>query len=100
MTAPCSLLAAPRIREGFAPVPYLWPDQYGTRIQAYGLLRGPDEVAVIEGNLTEHRCVGAYRADDRLNGNLATGIPPRAVRRWRQAITVRTAWRDALPIRP
>ncbi|MFF1678164.1 oxidoreductase C-terminal domain-containing protein [Streptomyces sp. NPDC058256] len=75
----------------FAPVPYFWSDQYGMKIQAYGYLRGHDEVPVVEGNLAERRFVAAYRTGHRLNGALAIGVPPRAVRRWRQAIAVRTA---------
>jgi hypothetical protein len=59
MTAARNLLAAPEARRAFAPVPYFWPDQYDMKIQAYGYLRGHDEVAVVEGNLAEHRFVGA-----------------------------------------
>jgi len=100
MTAARNALAAPEARKALASVPYFWSEQYGMRIQAYGYLRGHDEVAVVEGNLAERRFVSAYRTGDRLNGALAIGMPPRAVRRWRQAIAVRSAWRDAVPIRP
>ncbi|MEU8866255.1 NAD(P)/FAD-dependent oxidoreductase [Streptomyces umbrinus] len=100
MAAARNLLTAPHARKPFAPVPYFWSDQYGMKIQAYGCLRGHDEVVVVEGNLTERRFMAVYRTGDRLNGALAVGMPPRAVRQWRQAIAVRTAWRDAVPIRP
>jgi hypothetical protein len=100
MTDASNLLAAPETRKAFAPVPYLWPDQYGMTIQAYGYLRGHDEVAVAEGNLTERRLVAGYRTGDRLNGPLAIGMPPRSVPQRRLAIAVRSAWRDAVPIRP
>ncbi|MFF8395642.1 oxidoreductase C-terminal domain-containing protein [Streptomyces sp. NPDC016172] len=91
-----NLLAAPKARRPFAPVPYFWSDQYGTRIQAYGFLRGHDEVAVVEGDLAGRRFVAAYRRGDRLTGALAMGMPPRAVRAWRQAIAGGAAWREAV----
>ncbi|MET9574498.1 oxidoreductase C-terminal domain-containing protein [Streptomyces massasporeus] len=76
--------------------PVTWSDQYGTRIQASGFLRGHDEVAVVEGDLAERRFVAAYRRGDRLTGALATGVPPRAVRAWRQAVAGGVAWREAV----
>ncbi|WP_328869238.1 FAD-dependent oxidoreductase [Streptomyces sp. NBC_00287] len=95
MAAARNLLAAPETRKPFAPVPYFWSDQYDLRIQAYGYLRGHDEVAVVDGDLAERRFVAAYRRDEKLTGALSVGMPPKAVRAWRQAIAVGTAW-DAL----
>ncbi|MFG2350357.1 NAD(P)/FAD-dependent oxidoreductase [Streptomyces phaeochromogenes] len=100
MAAARNLLAAPQARKPFAPLPYFWSDQYDMKIQAYGYLRNHDEVAVVEGDLAERRFVVAYRAGERLTGALAVGMPPKALRQWRQAIAVRAAWRDAVPIRP
>ncbi|MEV2231639.1 FAD-dependent oxidoreductase [Streptomyces phaeochromogenes] len=100
MAAARNLLAAPQARKPFAPLPYFWSDQYDMKIQAYGYLRNHDEVAVVEGDLAERRFVVAYRVGDRLTGALAVGMPPKALRQWRQAIAVRAAWRDAVPIRP
>ncbi|MEU6179802.1 NAD(P)/FAD-dependent oxidoreductase [Streptomyces coeruleorubidus] len=97
MAAARNLLAASDARRPFAPVPYFWSDQYDMRVQAYGHLRGHDEVAVVEGDLAERRFVAAYRTGERLTGALAVGIPPKAVRAWRQAIAGGTAWRDAVP---
>ncbi|SEH00256.1 Reductase C-terminal [Nonomuraea solani] len=97
MAAARNLLAGPRARKPFAPVPYFWSDQYDMRIQAYGYLRGHDEVAIVEGDVTGHRFVAAYRTGDRLTGALAVGMPPKAIRRWRQAIAVRATWREAVP---
>ncbi|MEU0647714.1 NAD(P)/FAD-dependent oxidoreductase [Streptomyces umbrinus] len=100
MAAARNLLAAPEARKPFTPVPYFWSDQYDMKIQAYGHLRGHDEAAVVEGHLAERRFVVAYRLGDRLTGALSVGMPPKAIRHWRQAIAVRAAWRDAVPIRP
>lgn len=50
----------------------------------------------MEGDLAERRFVAAYRRGDRLTGALATGVPPRAVRAWRQAVAGGVAWREAM----
>ncbi|GAA2599398.1 FAD-dependent oxidoreductase [Streptomyces roseoviolaceus] len=97
MAAARNLLAAPDARRPFAPVPYFWSDQYDMKIQAYGYLRGHDEVTVVDGDLAERRFVAAYRTGERLTGALAVGMPPKAVRTWRQAIAGGTAWSDAVP---
>ncbi|MEV4364029.1 FAD-dependent oxidoreductase [Nonomuraea sp. NPDC049625] len=87
-------LLHPEARRPYAPVPYFWSDQYDMKIQAYGQLRGHDGVAVMEGDLDERRFLAAYRTGDRLTGVLTVGMPPKAVRPWRQAIA---AGADRLP---
>ncbi|MEU6307239.1 NAD(P)/FAD-dependent oxidoreductase [Streptomyces chartreusis] len=86
-------LLRPEARKPFAPVPYFWSDQYDMRIQAYGYLRGHDEVTVVEGDVAERRFVAVYRTGDRVAGALAVGVPPRELRRWRQAIATGVRWR-------
>lgn len=83
-------------RKPFAPVPYFWSDQYDMKIQAYGFLRGHDEVAVVEGDLAERKFVAAYRTGDRISGALAVGMPPKAIRQWRQAIATGASWVEAV----
>jgi NADPH-dependent 2,4-dienoyl-CoA reductase/sulfur reductase-like enzyme len=97
MAAARNLLAGREARKPFAPVPYFWSDQYDMKIQAYGYLRGHDEVAVVEGDLAERRFVAAYRTGERLTGVLAVGMPPKAIRAWRQAIAGGTTWDEAVP---
>jgi len=96
MAAARNLLAAPEARKPFAPVPYFWSDQYDMRIQAYGYLRGHDEVAVVQGDLTERHFVVAYRKDDRLTGVLGVGVTPKVLRGWRQALAAGASWREAV----
>jgi hypothetical protein len=72
-------------------------DQYDMKIQAYGYLRVHDEVTVVDGELTERRFITAYRTGDKLTGTLAVGMPPKAVRTWRQAVAGGAEWRDAVP---
>jgi len=96
MAAARNLLAAPEARKPFAPVPYFWSDQYDLRIQAYGYLRGHDEVAVVQGDLTDRHFVVAYRKDDRLTGVLGVGVKPKVLRNWRQALAADTSWHEAV----
>ncbi|WP_373300029.1 oxidoreductase C-terminal domain-containing protein [Amycolatopsis acidiphila] len=41
----------------FAPVPYIWSDQYDRKIQIYGLPRGADSFTVAEGAVSERKLV-------------------------------------------
>ncbi|MFE9885754.1 hypothetical protein [Streptomyces scopuliridis] len=49
------------------------------RIQAYGYPRDHEQVAFMEGDLTERRYVAAYRTGETLTGVLAVGVPPKAI---------------------
>ncbi|MFD3839476.1 NAD(P)/FAD-dependent oxidoreductase [Streptomyces sp. NPDC058642] len=89
-------LLAPGSRKPFAPVPYFWSDQYDMKIQAYGFLRGHDEVAVVEGDLAARRFIAVYRTGDRVSGALAVGMPPKAIRWWRQSIVAGAAWSETV----
>ncbi|GAA2478383.1 NAD(P)/FAD-dependent oxidoreductase [Winogradskya humida] len=71
----------------FDPLPYFWSDQYDMKIQAYGYLRGHDSVEIVDGALADRRFVAAYRKAGRLVGVLAVGMPPKAIRAWRVALT-------------
>jgi NADPH-dependent 2,4-dienoyl-CoA reductase/sulfur reductase-like enzyme len=79
-------------RKPFAPVPFFWSDQYDMRIQAYGYLRGFDEVVVAEGDLESRKFLAAYRTGDRLAGVLSVGRPPKEIRRWRQYLAAGAPW--------
>ncbi|MBE8476476.1 NAD(P)/FAD-dependent oxidoreductase [Streptomyces justiciae] len=89
-------LLHPEAGKPFAPVPYFWSDQYDMKIQAYGYLRDHAEVALVEGDLAERKFVAAYRTGDRVTGALAVGMPPKAIRQWRQAIATGAAWHDTV----
>ncbi|MDH6629696.1 NADPH-dependent 2,4-dienoyl-CoA reductase/sulfur reductase-like enzyme [Streptomyces sp. LBL] len=89
-------LLRPEARKPFAPVPYFWSDQYDMKIQAYGFLRGHDEVGVVEGDLAERRFVAVYRTGDRVSGVLAVGMPPKVIRLWRQAVAAGAAWHETV----
>jgi NADPH-dependent 2,4-dienoyl-CoA reductase/sulfur reductase-like enzyme len=89
-------LLDPGARRPFAPVPYFWSDQYDMKIQAYGYLRGHEEVAIVDGDLGARRFIAAYRNDNHVAGIVAVNMPPKALRAWRAAIAARQAWSAAV----
>jgi hypothetical protein len=91
-------LLHPEARKPFAPVPYFWSDQYDMKIQAYGYLRGHDEVRIVEGDLGVRKFVAAYRRGDRLVGALAVGMPPKVLRAWRQGVASGATWQEAVGV--
>lgn len=52
----------------FAPVPFVWSDQYDVKIQVVGAVDPGDEVRVVEGSPDEHRFVALCSRDGRLTG--------------------------------
>jgi hypothetical protein len=79
--------------EPFAPVPYFWSDQYNLKIQAYGLLRGHDEVRIIDGAVTDGEFIAIYRKGPRLIGAIGSN-KARAMRHWRSQIATGTLWNE------
>jgi 3-phenylpropionate/trans-cinnamate dioxygenase ferredoxin reductase subunit len=61
----------------FAPVPYFWSDQYGTKIQFVGRAVPGDEMTVVEGAVGERRWVAAYGHEGRLTAALSFNWPVR-----------------------
>ena len=77
----------------FAPVPTFWSDQYGTRIQAFGVPHhGRDDARVLEGELSSEAVLGFYR-DDSLVGVVLIGMA-------KQMLTYRQALIDATTTEP
>lgn len=81
--------------EAFAPVPFVWSDQYDVKIQVVGSIRGDDEVALADGSLDEHRFVALFGRGGRLVGALGFSRP-RIVMQYRKLIAERASWDDAL----
>ena len=54
----------------FAPVPFVWSDQYELKIQAVGRVAPDDEMAVVHGTLDEGRFVALFGREGRLSGAL------------------------------
>jgi len=86
--------AAARLLEGesappFAPIPFVWSDQYDLKIQATGRIHPEDEMFVAHGSLEERRFVVLFGRKGRLNGALA-------VNRVRQLMGYRRMLRDGI----
>ena len=90
-----NLLAGPGAAVPFEPVPYVWSDQYDTKIQIVGRPSAGDDVQVVHGTLEERRFVALYGKDGRLRG--AVGFSrPRLVMQYHRLISQRASWDDAL----
>jgi 3-phenylpropionate/trans-cinnamate dioxygenase ferredoxin reductase component len=81
--------------EAFAPVPFVWSDQYDVKIQTVGCIRGDDEVTVAHGTLPERRFVALFGRNGRLTGALGFSRP-RQVMQYRRLIAERASYGDAL----
>ncbi len=89
------LLAGDRAGEPYAPVPFVWSDQYDLKIQVVGHVRGDDEVAVVHGSLDERRFVALFGRGDRLTGALGFSRP-RQLMQYRRMLAEGTSFADAV----
>jgi NADPH-dependent 2,4-dienoyl-CoA reductase/sulfur reductase-like enzyme len=89
--------AAGATPEPYAPVPYVWSDQYGLKIQYVGDSRPDDEVAVVDGSLDDWRFVAVYGRAGRVVAALAVGRP-RLLMACRALIAARAPWDEALAL--
>lgn len=79
----------------FAPVPYVWSDQYGLKLFVAGRPRPGDTVRVIEGSLAERRFVALFGREGQLSGAAAIG-PARRFLPWRRALAEELSFEAAL----
>jgi NADPH-dependent 2,4-dienoyl-CoA reductase/sulfur reductase-like enzyme len=79
----------------FAPVPFVWSDQYDRKIQTAGHFRGDDDMAVVGGSLDERRFVAVFGRAGRLVGALAFSMP-RQLMQYRRMIAERETFEAAL----
>jgi NADPH-dependent 2,4-dienoyl-CoA reductase/sulfur reductase-like enzyme len=79
----------------YAPVPFVWSDQYDRKIQTVGHFRGDDEMEVVHGTLEERRFVSVFGRDGRLVGALGFSMPAK-VMQYRKMIEERASFADAL----
>jgi NADPH-dependent 2,4-dienoyl-CoA reductase/sulfur reductase-like enzyme len=81
--------------EAFAPVPFVWSDQYDRKIQSAGAFRGDDEMAIVHGSLEERRFVAVFGRAGRIVGVLGFSMPAK-VMQYRRLIAARATFDDAL----
>lgn len=70
-----SLLAAEGEREPFAPVSYVWSDQFDVKLQVLGSPHADDATELVDGVLAEHRFVLAFERAGRLSGVIGCNRP-------------------------
>jgi len=69
----------------FAPVPYVWSDQYDAKFMVAGRPRPGDQVRVVEGSLAERRFVALFGRAGRLAGVVALNRARRLME-WRRVL--------------
>jgi NADPH-dependent 2,4-dienoyl-CoA reductase/sulfur reductase-like enzyme len=81
----------------YAPVPYVWSDQYDSKIQIVGRPGPNDDVAVPIGAFDDRKFVALTHRDGRLTG--AVGLDePRKVMRFKRLLTTRPSFDEALEV--
>lgn len=81
----------------YAPVPYVWSDQYGSKIQIVGRPGPTDEVTVAVGSFDDRKFVALTHRDGRLTG--AVGLDePRRTMRFRRLLTSRPSFDEAMAV--
>ena len=81
----------------FAPLPYVWSDQYETSIQYVGYASSYDEVKIVHGDLDSLKFIALYRKNERLAAALSFD-QQQILGDFRQVISNQSSWEDALKI--
>ncbi len=79
----------------FAPVPFVWSDQYDCKIQCVGRFDSECDLAVAHGSLESRKFVALFGRGERIVGALGFS-QPRYVMQYRRLIAERASWADAL----
>jgi 3-phenylpropionate/trans-cinnamate dioxygenase ferredoxin reductase component len=91
------LLAGAGEGEPFAPVPFVWSDQYDRKIQSVGVVSADADVHVSHGSYAERQFVSLFGRHGRLVGALGFNRP-RQVMQYRKLIAERASWDTALEL--
>ncbi|MDQ1461944.1 MAG: hypothetical protein QOI08_3428 [Actinomycetota bacterium] len=85
--------------ETFAPVPFVWSDQYDRKIQTVGVVSvaADTDVHIAHGTLAERQFVALFGRGGRLVGALGFNRP-RFVMQYRRIISERGSWETALQL--
>lgn len=93
--AAARLLAGPDAGKPFAPVPFVWSDQYDLKIQSAGIMKPDDEIHIAHGSLKARRFVALFGRKGRLTGALAFDRG-RLLMGYRRKIRDGISWDEAL----
>jgi len=94
-----SLLAGDGPRPGFAPVAYVWSDQYDCKIQLVGIPEPTDEAVVVDGSLEELSFLVVFGRSGRLTGALGFNRS-RALMAYRPLLERGASFVEALALTP
>ncbi len=81
----------------FAPVPFVWSDQYDRKIQTVGMVSADAEVHVAHGSYAERQFVSIFGQHGRIVGALGFNRP-RQMMQYRKLISERASWQSALEL--
>jgi NADPH-dependent 2,4-dienoyl-CoA reductase/sulfur reductase-like enzyme len=81
--------------EPFAPVPFVWSDQYDVKIQVAGRFSGQDRMEVVHGSLEDDRFVVVFERGGRISGVLGFSSA-RQVMQYRRMVAERATFDAAL----
>jgi 3-phenylpropionate/trans-cinnamate dioxygenase ferredoxin reductase subunit len=91
--------AAERLLTGvakpFAPVPFVWSDQYDCKIQSVGRIDAGDDIEIVHGDLASRKFVALFGRGGRLRGALGFS-QPRHVMQYRRMLSEQVSFADAL----
>jgi NADPH-dependent 2,4-dienoyl-CoA reductase/sulfur reductase-like enzyme len=79
----------------FAPVPFVWSDQYDCKIQSVGRFDADSDLHIAHGALDSYKFVALFGHGGRVVGALGFS-QPRLVTQYRRLIADRASWDDAL----
>jgi len=94
-----SLFAGDGPRPGFAPVPYVWSDQYECKIQVIGMHRPTDEAVVVDGSLEDLSFLVVFGRGGCLTGALGFNRS-RALMAYRALLERGASFAEALALTP
>jgi 3-phenylpropionate/trans-cinnamate dioxygenase ferredoxin reductase subunit len=83
--------------EPFAPVPFVWSDQYDRKIQTVGVVSADADLHTAHGSYAERQFVSIFGRNGRIVGALGFNRP-RPVMQYRRIIAERGSWDDALSL--
>lgn len=81
----------------YAPVPNVWSDQHGVKIQTAGRIRADDRMQIVQGDPSEYRFTALFGRNGRLSGVL-TFRRPRQLIRYSEMLEQSASWEEALTV--
>lgn len=90
-------LLSPEAAKPYNSVPFVWSDQYGSRIQIAGNPEGTDQAQVLVGSTASNSFVAGYRNSESLTGVMAlNSIKPFV--QYRRLLMNHGSWADAIEL--